>query len=278
MDLYVTDLDGTLLRSDKTLSEFTVSTLNSLIDGGVKIAYATARSFNSASKLVRDIHFSEPCAVYNGVMTVDPKSGGVLSTARFSDRATKLARELFELEKIFPIVYSYIGGEHKVSYVPSGSRAAKFYLDDHRDDPRMRCVNSFDELFEGEMFYFTVISEKADERITKHFTAENGFFVNVQKDSYDEMIWHEICDASCSKASAALRLKTLCGADRLVCIGDNFNDIPMMRAADISAAVENAPDEVKSAADIVIGANDSDGCAEFIAGREKQKNSSALEK
>ena len=53
MTLYVSDLDGTLLRSDQTLSVETVSTLNRLMADGVMFTYATARSFSSAAPLVK---------------------------------------------------------------------------------------------------------------------------------------------------------------------------------------------------------------------------------
>ena len=53
-------------------------------------------------------------------------------------------------------------------------------------------------------------------------------------------------------------------ADRLVVFGDNINDLPMMRLADVAVAVENAVEEVKAEADIVIGPNTSDSVARFI--------------
>ncbi len=46
--------------------------------------------------------------------------------------------------------------------------------------------------------------------------------------------------------------------------GDNINDLPMMREADLAVAVSNALPEVKDAADIVIGANTDDAVARFI--------------
>ena len=46
--LYVTDLDGTLMRSDITISDYTVRTINALVDRGMNFTYATARSIESA--------------------------------------------------------------------------------------------------------------------------------------------------------------------------------------------------------------------------------------
>ena len=47
--------------------------------------------------------------------------------------------------------------------------------------------------------------------------------------------------------------------------GDNLNDLPMMREADLSVAVSNAFEEVKQQADLVIGCNDTDAVPRWIA-------------
>ena len=50
--LYVSDLDGTLLRSDETTSEYTNSVINNLTDRGMIFSYATARSLRSEERRV----------------------------------------------------------------------------------------------------------------------------------------------------------------------------------------------------------------------------------
>lgn len=67
-----------------------------------------------------------------------------------------------------------------------------------------------------------------------------------------------------SKAQAVKRLAQQCGAERIVVFGDNLNDLPMMEVADTAVAVGNALDEVRAAADIVIGPNSADSVARFI--------------
>lgn len=66
--LYVTDLDGTLMRTDKTLSRYTLETVNRLIDEGMLITYATARLFQSAYEITKDIHFNLPVITRNGTV------------------------------------------------------------------------------------------------------------------------------------------------------------------------------------------------------------------
>lgn len=48
--LYVSDLDGTLLNSNQTLSTYTIETINQLVDEGMLFSYATARSYQTAKK------------------------------------------------------------------------------------------------------------------------------------------------------------------------------------------------------------------------------------
>ena len=52
MTLYATDLDGTLLRSDMTISDESAAILNRLTKNGVLFTFATARSFSSAQSLL----------------------------------------------------------------------------------------------------------------------------------------------------------------------------------------------------------------------------------
>ena len=49
--LYVSDLDGTLLRSDETISEYTCNVINKLTENGGLFSYATARSYVTAKKV-----------------------------------------------------------------------------------------------------------------------------------------------------------------------------------------------------------------------------------
>ena len=58
--LFVSDLDGTLMRSDKTLSDKTVQTLNRLIENGVLFTYATARSIQSAMEITGKLKLKLP--------------------------------------------------------------------------------------------------------------------------------------------------------------------------------------------------------------------------
>lgn len=264
MTLYVTDLDGTLLRSDTTISDYSKETLNRLIEEGVMFTYATARSYMSASPLVKDLNLCCPAVIFNGVFVVDPKTGQHIIENVYSAECQALARDFFVREKIAPLVYSNIDGKERVSYLKSRFDEVASYVNSRKGDKRLRPVNDYAELFEGDIFYFTIIDPKNIPLLDGVFTADNGFARNVQRDTYDDMIWYEIYDKSASKANAVLQVKELMKADDLICFGDNFNDVSMIKAADVGVSVENACEELKKLSDFVIESNNNDGVARFI--------------
>lgn len=264
MTLYVTDLDGTFLRSDTSVSEYTVKTINRLIESGTLFTYATARSFASASPLVKQLDLRCPAVTFNGAFIVDPKTGERLVENGYSKKSRAVAMDFFLSENIAPLVYSHINGEERVSYLETRMENIRDYVNARRGDKRLRPVKELGSLFEGEPFYFTIINPDDIAVLDKVFTKENGFARNVQKDTYDDYYWYEIYDHTASKANAVLQLKQLVKADKVVCFGDNFNDISMIEAADIGIAVSNANNELKKAADLIIAGNDDDGVAKYI--------------
>ncbi|MDE6733498.1 MAG: HAD hydrolase family protein, partial [Oscillospiraceae bacterium] len=235
-----------------------------LIGEGVMFTYATARSFVSASPLVRELELSCPAVIFNGVFVIDPETGEHIIENVYSLECQKMARDFFISENIAPLVYSNIDGRELVSYLESRFDDVASYVNSRKNDKRLRPVRDYAELFEGDIFYFTIIDPKDTKALDEVFTLENGFARNVQRDTYDDMIWYEIYDKSASKANAVLQVKELMKADELICFGDNLNDISMIKAADTGVAVENACEELKRLADVITFGNNDDGVAKYI--------------
>lgn len=264
MTLYMTDLDGTLLRSDKSISEHSLEIINAHIEKGMLFSYATARSFASAHPLIEKLNISAPAVIFNGVFVVDSKTGEALVKNVYTKECMEMAKELFVKENISPLVYSVIDGAERVSYLENNIAGNAVYLSSRKYDKRLRPTTDYGELFKGEIFYFTIMDPADTQALDAVFCERNGFARNIQKDTYDDSIWYEIYDKHASKANAVAQVKKLTGADKLITFGDNMNDISMIKAADIGIAVENACEELKAAADEVIKGNDFDGVGEYI--------------
>jgi hydroxymethylpyrimidine pyrophosphatase-like HAD family hydrolase len=73
--VYVCDLDGTLLRSDGTLSEFARQGLNTLLDGGVSLTLASSRATPAMRALLPDVRLSLPVIEFNEAFISELESG-----------------------------------------------------------------------------------------------------------------------------------------------------------------------------------------------------------
>ena len=93
---------------------------------------------------------------------------------------------------------------------------------------------------------------------------------NYYEDIYEKGAYFlEIYSSEASKANAIKSLSHLRKDDKIICFGDNINDIPMFQVADEGYAVDNAVRELKNIATAVIDSNNEDAVAKFIEKRFK---------
>ncbi len=264
--LYVTDLDGTLLNRQDRVSPFSISTINHLVESGMLFTYATARSLVSASRVTEGLSTNIPVIAYNGAFIIQPSTGEILSSEGFTEEERALVRDVLNTHGISPLVYSFVNGVEKVSWIPQNENdGIRRYLSLRQGDPRFRPVAGKDALYEGEMFYFTCIGEKEDlQPVYEFFANDSRYRCTIQQELYRPEYWCEIMPAKASKANAIRKLKEIQHCSRVISFGDAVNDIPMFEISDECYAVENAVDELKAIATGVIGNNEEDGVAKWL--------------
>jgi len=261
--LYVTDLDGTLLRSDERTSDFTNQTINDLAAKGMLFSYATARSYVTSVKVTKGMSAHIPLIVYNGALVIDHGTGEIMISNFFAPEIKDVLRELLNSE-IYPIVYAFIDGIEKYSYIPEKCTwGMQDYIDSRRGDKRENPVNCPDDLLQGEIFYISCIDEP--EKLAPFYEKyKDQYHAVYQRDIYSGAQWLELMPLDASKSHAAAQLKAQLGCDRLVVFGDGRNDIDMFQLADESYAVANAAPELKAIATGVIGSNNEDAVAKWL--------------
>lgn len=264
--LFVTDLDGTLLNEQDSISPFSIKTINDLVDKGMMFTYATARSLVSASKVTKGLSTDIPVIAYNGAFIIQPSTGEILDKEDFTDEERAYARSIIEEHNISPMVYSFVDGIERVSWIPKFENdGVKRYLSIRKGDPRFRSVTDNDQLYEGEVFYYTCIGEKEElQPVYDIFSKDSRYRTTLQQELYRPEYWCEIMPARASKANALRKYKELCGCTRVVSFGDAINDIPMFEASDEGYAVANAVDGLKAVATGIIGSNTEDGVAKWL--------------
>lgn len=270
--LYLSDLDGTLLRSDLTLSAYTCRVIDDIVGRCIPFAFATARSRTTALKVTKGISVPLPIIAYNGAFIVDTKTGRIIHKTAFTSEE---AQEIYSVYRSFglsPIVYRLAGGRERFSYDDSSvNRLTRDFIESRGEDPRKDPLTGDSEILEGEPFYFNCIGEESALR-GAYEKLRGKYEVLYYDDIYSKERWLEIMPKGATKASAALRLRELLGCDRIAAFGDSVNDISLFNAADEKYAVANADERLKAAADEIIPSNDEDGVAKVL---EKKLGSAA---
>ena len=261
--LYVSDLDGTLLRSDERTSEYTNQTINRLVAQGVMFSYATARSFHTSHKVTAGLNAKIPLITYNGCMVVDNVDGSFLLRNFFDNGVREVMKDLFA-HGVYPIAYGFVQGEECFSLLPAkSSQGVLDFNQTRRGDRRCRMVDTEEALMEGELFYLTCI-DREEKLLPLYHKYRDRYHCVYQLDLYSHEPWLEIIPPTASKANAIRQLKQTLGYDKLVVFGDGKNDVDMFDMADEAYAVANAVPELKARATAVIGGNNEDGVARWL--------------
>ncbi|MCL2365767.1 MAG: HAD family hydrolase [Oscillospiraceae bacterium] len=266
--LYISDLDGTLLNKKAELTCDAKAVLNQLIASGAYFTVATARTLDTVLHILGDIRLNVPAVLNNGASIYDTASG-VHVKNEVIDRLA--AAHLFNTLRDYDITgFAFTFDEDIQFYYENLDDEHRRAFHDERSGTYGRIytqVQSFSELVNNDVIYFSTCDTymrllpvyevlKADMRLRVEF----------YRDVYHEHNWYlEICAQSASKYNAVMYLREVYGFERVVSFGDNLNDLPMFKASDVCIAVENARQEVKDAADIICGANESDGVAKWLA-------------
>lgn len=268
--LYVSDLDGTLLLPNGTLGERTVAVVNALVEAGGMFTYATARGYESSSRVTGALRLDLPVITYGGAVIVDPHTGQPRYGARVPVAAVAAMLAATGVDSpVQPVVFANHGGRDRVCWLPARSTpAVESYLARRAPDPRFLPLDDWREIDWAEVFFYAVLGELAPlQRLRDTLAgALDGCHVTLTEEIYAPgQYWLEVGSLDGTKAAALRTVLGAAGADRLVCFGDNLNDLPMFALADESLAVANALVEVRRRASAVIGDNAGEGVATWLS-------------
>jgi len=242
--MIVTDLDGTLLRSDKTISEYTKTVLRRCRETGIKVAYATGRggsnenivppeffdgiiTTNGATALAgNELVYSRPVPFLRArPILIDCDKRGL----KIASQTSSMHYSNFEISKIWPDITNF----KTVDFRYHNKDAEKIYI--HK--PTEEDIG-FMEAYLGDDLYM--------------ISSMDGVL----------MIMHK----AATKSKAAAELAKFWNIDReeIVAFGDDLNDRDMLIYAGIGVAMENALPEIKAVSDYMCKNNDKDGFAKWI--------------
>ena len=256
--LVATDLDGTLLRSDGTVSNRTRSALQQASDAGVVVVLVTGRPPHTLRKAAQAAGVSGLAICSNGAVVYDlDRTSIVRHTALETDTAARL---IHALRAVVPdVCFAFVRGER---FACEPAYHAISQARDHAD-------GFLDLAVLGEAL--ALCDEAPTKLIVRHASIDvdellatvhalglDGFEATQSGAPYVE-----VAAAGITKAYALEALCTDLGihASEVVAFGDAPNDLPLMRWAGLSVAVANAHPHLLAEAHEVAPANDEDGVA-----------------
>lgn len=265
--LYISDLDGTLLDSSGELPEKTAAELNSLIDRGLHFTFATARTIYSAGAITAALNIDTPCILMNGVCIYDLKKREYISVEAIPRELSDKIASFYKEHGVECFMFRISGQKLTTYYTELTERVMASFAEDRQKKygkPFVQC-RDFREVTEGDAVYFTSTSSYESLLPVRNAVKEvDGLDCAFYEDTYTGKWYLEVFSSEASKANGIKKLRKLYGYEKVVCFGDNLNDLAMFEQSDVKIAVENARDEVKSAADIIISSNDNNGVAEYL--------------
>lgn len=265
-DILFLDMDGTVLRSDKTVSARTRNALKAAQAEGVKLVVATGRTLKIAPPIVYELNF-DYAIISNGASVYDLKTGERLQHKPFNPQSARVLYELIKDECDF--IEYFAAGEillSKKSHAMINTRAIPSWHKKYFNENETPVWES-DEAYiaagapglekVGLVRYNSAILDRIRPKLLA-----TGLF-NITGSISRSM---EVNDKTCSKGVAITELCSRLGIDmaRSAAVGDSSNDLQMIKAAGCGVAVANAKPEVIAAADHVTASNDEDGVALFI--------------
>jgi hydroxymethylpyrimidine pyrophosphatase-like HAD family hydrolase len=271
--LVVCDLDGTLLRSDGTMSAYTRATLRGLAAAGVAFTVATARSLPGFAYLVTDVEFPLPVVEMGGTYLSDAATGRHLVHHGFDTTTAADVVAALLAAGIEPTIASWDGGADRLHHGPLGDAAARRFVEEHRGFRDPRLCHSPDLVAVARTEQVAVIRfgvpHDRMEQARALLADVGGGRTAVQVYPIGLLPgWAEVAvhGALADKGRGIRVLRERHGlTGPVVACGDGLNDLPMFAVADRRVAPANAHPEILALATDVVGTNDEDGVARFLA-------------
>lgn len=245
------DLDGTMLRSDKTISRETLEALEKCREKGILIGVSTSRGEQNTLAFLDKLQ-PEVLIVSGGALV--KYKGDYIYRAEFSGEETwrmiRTARSVCgpDCEITIDTVKAHYWNYRIDPKKQDQSWGESVYTDfeDFRESSLKMCVEIFDD---HKAFRLQELLEECD-------------CVRFSDGS-----WYKFTKKEATKERAILEACSVCGIrpEEVTAFGDDYADIGMLKMCGKGIAMGNAIDEVKGEADLVIGSNDEDGIAKYLA-------------
>lgn len=268
--LLAVDIDGTLVNSRDELTPATRAALARAGRAGMHVVLATGRRYSHALPLVEPLGISVPLVTASGALVKNPVDHRTLYQAEFADGVLTRLVEAVERRGFDVLLYAdtfdqgfdfYLARRlarrpELAEYLSLNPDSGRLWPDMARRPPP--------GVFAG--FVMGTRDEMLALEAALHAELPGAILTHVLRSPRYRGFMCELAPPGVTKWSAIQRLAAGWRIDdaEICAVGDDVNDIPMIRQAGLGVAMGNAVSEVKAAADRVAPTHDEDGLAEVV--------------
>jgi hypothetical protein len=253
----ISDVDGTLVTRDKTLTPATRKAVAALHERGIAFAITSGRPPRGMRFFVEPLSLTTPIGGFNGGLITRPDMAPIEGRTLAPETARQ-AHAILVAWKIDVWVFSGLDWlliDRDGPHVGQEEHAVKF--------PPTVVPNV--EATLGSAYKLVGVSED-HERLKQCEVEMQAALGEGAAASRSQPYYLDITHPQANKGAAVRNMAALMDVPmaEVAVIGDNYNDLAMFAQSDFAIAMGNAPDDVKKKARFVTGSNDADGLAEAI--------------
>lgn len=264
------DLDGTLLRPDGTVSARVKAAVRGAADAGLVVCIATGRNHGECRDILETVGHRSAGVFVGGAVVVDCGVGRTLHRSLMgADLAAGTCR-LIEAAGLPAMALQEGQGEDAEYLITDGielNEPTRQWMS--LNLARIRRVPGLADQGHPHTVRVSICATgeqcAAVERTLRASYGERIVCHTLMVTAYGVKIL-EVFDRAVDKWTGILRVAAVrgIGSDEIIAVGDDVNDLPMIRNAALGVAMGNARPEVIAVADRVIGSNAEDGLAAFL--------------
>jgi Cof subfamily protein (haloacid dehalogenase superfamily) len=256
--LIAIDLDGTLVEPLRPARPAVVDAVKRAVAAGVKATIVTGRMYVGAEPFAKLLEIEGPIVCYQGAVVADAQTG------RFEREVAlpnAVALRIYAAAKEHGYHMQFYRDDH--FYVEERNAYADLYARISGTEPVV--VASLPEAFAGhdstKVNVVTDVSRTPECFALMKRVCGDDAYVTRSNPEFVEMLNPQVDKG---RALALVAERHGVPMDRVMAIGDSYNDLPLLRAAGFGVAMGSAPQELKAEADAVVADVAHDGVAEAI--------------
>lgn len=258
-----TDLDGTLLRSDRTISARTADAMAGADAAGIRVVWASARARHSIDELAASCGFRGTAIGANGAVVLDLADGTPNIVATRSVPAETVASVKTFVRSLVPgVAFATVGATR---FVAEAGYAELCVFADHHRQPHEMELSDLGLSIDVEPTV-KIVARHRDTTSEDLYDLVAAAGLNGVELTHSGAPYIEMSASGVSKASALQELCEQWGVspDSVAAVGDARNDLPMLAWAGTALCPSNAAAPVRAVVDRVLGSNDDDAVARYL--------------